>query len=68
MFQMIHSHFNIRKWLYGRNLERYTKCPECHFQEDFGLNSKLYEKKIENYLKGIYGANWSKENLIYKKY
>lgn len=45
-----------------------TLCPECHFQEDFGLNSKLYEKKIENYLKGIYGANWSKENLIYKKY
>jgi hypothetical protein len=45
-----------------------TLCPKCHFEEDFGLNSKLYEKKIESYLKSIYGANWSKENLIYKKY
>lgn len=45
-----------------------TLCPECHYQEDFGQNTKYYEQYIENYLKGIYGANWSKEKLIYKKY
>lgn len=45
-----------------------TLCPECHYQEDFGQDTKLYEDYIENYLKGIYGTNWSKENLIYKKY
>lgn len=45
-----------------------TLCPECHYQEDHGLNTKLYEKHIENYLKGIYGANWDKFKLIYKKY
>lgn len=45
-----------------------TLCPECHFQEDLGQDTKLYEEYIENYLKGIYGTNWSKENLIFKKY
>lgn len=45
-----------------------TLCPECHYQEDHGLNTKLYEEYIENYLKGIYGANWDKSKLIYKKY
>lgn len=45
-----------------------TLCPECHYQEDHGLNTQLYEDYIENYLKGIYGANWNKEKLIYKKY
>ena len=45
-----------------------TLCPECHFQEDFGQDTKLYEDYIENYLKGIYGANWNKENLIYRKW
>lgn len=45
-----------------------TLCPECHYQEDFGQDTKLYEDYIENYLKGIYGANWNKEKLIYKKY
>lgn len=45
-----------------------TLCPECHYQEDFGQNTKLYENYIENYLKGIYGVNWNKEKLIYKKY
>ena len=42
-------------------------CPECHYQEDFGQDTKLYEDYIENYLKGIYGTNWNKEKLIYKK-
>lgn len=45
-----------------------TLCPECHYQEDHGLNTQLYEDYIENYLKGIYGANWNEEKLIYKKY
>lgn len=45
-----------------------TLCPECHFQEDFGQETKLYENYIENYLKGIYGVNWDKSKLIYKKY
>lgn len=45
-----------------------TLCPNCHYEEDFGQNTKLYEEYIEEYLKGIYGANWSKEKLIYKKY
>lgn len=45
-----------------------TLCPKCHYEEDFGKNSKVYEYSIENYLKGIYGENWNKEKLIYKKY
>lgn len=44
-----------------------TLCSECHFQEDFGKHTKLYEDYIEKYLKRIYGENWSKEKLIYKK-
>lgn len=44
-----------------------TLCPECHFQEDHGFNTKLYESYIENYLKCIYGTSWSKEKVIYKK-
>ena len=45
-----------------------TLCLECHYQEDYGLNTKLYEDYIETYLKGIYGAEWDKNKLIYKKY
>ena len=45
-----------------------TFCLECHYQEDHGQNTKLYEEHMENYLKSIYGANWNKEKLIYKKY
>ena len=45
-----------------------TLCPECHYQEDFGQDTKLYEDYIENYLKGIYGAKWDKSKLVYKKY
>ena len=45
-----------------------TLCPECHYQEDFGQDTKLYEDYIENYLKDIYGVEWNKEKLIYKKY
>ena len=45
-----------------------TLCPKCHYEEDFGQDTKLYENYIENYLKGIYGVNWDKSKLIYKKY
>ena len=45
-----------------------TLCPECHYKEDFGKDSKLYEETIKQYLKSIYGENWNKEKLIYKKY
>lgn len=45
-----------------------TFCPECHFEEDHGQNSKLYEECMENHLKGIYGAEWNKDKLIYKKF
>ena len=44
-----------------------TLCFDCHYQEDHGLNTDKYEKYIENYLKNIYGFEWKKEKLIYKK-
>ncbi|MFR1647772.1 MAG: hypothetical protein ACLSWT_05430 [Clostridia bacterium] len=43
-------------------------CRECHYKEDFGQDTKLYEQMIEDYLKSKYGSNWNKEKLIYKKY
>lgn len=45
-----------------------TLCPKCHYEEDFGQNTKDYESYIENYLRNYYGDNWTKEKLIYKKY
>lgn len=44
-----------------------TLCPQCHYEEDMGQNSKLYEQKIENYLKSKY-EGWSKEKLKYDKW
>ena len=46
----------------------YTGCSDCHREQDNGLNTKEYDLKVENHLKGIYGANWDKSKLIYKKY
>lgn len=46
----------------------YTGCPECHNEQDNGLNTKLYDANLKRYLKGIYGEKWSIEELIYKKY
>lgn len=43
-------------------------CPECHHEEDNGLNTKHYEEYIENYLRNYYGDTWNKEKLVYKKY
>lgn len=45
-----------------------TLCSYCHYEEDFGKDTKLYEYKIESYLKDKYGTNWDKSKLIYKKY
>lgn len=45
-----------------------TLCPRCHHEEDNGKNTKIYEELLKKHLEGIYGANWKKENLIYKKY
>lgn len=63
------AHF-IKRSQGGLGIEQniVTLCPECHYKEDFGQDTKLYENYIENYLKGIYGANWNKENLIYNKW
>lgn len=63
------AHF-IKRSQGGLGIEQniVTLCPYCHYEEDFGKNTKLYEYKIESYLKGKYGANWDKSKLIYKKY
>lgn len=54
----------------GKGIEEnmFTACDFCHNEQDNGLNTKEYDKKAEEYLKGIYGAKWNKEKLIYKKY
>ena len=31
-------------------------------------DTKLYDEIAKKHLRGIYGANWSIEKLIYKKY
>lgn len=46
----------------------FTACNECHREQDNGLNSKEYTEKAEKYLKGIYGANWDRSKLVYRKY
>ena len=45
----------------------FTACEDCHREQDNGLNTKLYDLKAEKHLKGIYGANWDKTKLVYKK-
>lgn len=44
-----------------------TFCLKCHYEEDFGQNTKLYESYMKNYLKSIYGEDWNKEKLVYRK-
>ena len=46
----------------------FTACENCHREQDNGLNTKLYDEIAKKHLRGIYGANWSIEKLIYKKY
>lgn len=53
---------------YGIEENIFTACDKCHFEQDNGLNSKEYTGRAENYLKGIYGRNWDKSKLVYKKY
>lgn len=53
----------------GLGIEKniFTACEDCHREQDNGLNTKLYDLKAEKHLKGIYGANWDKTKLVYKK-
>lgn len=44
-----------------------TLCPDCHYEEDFGQDSKLYEQKIKTYLKSKY-EDWKEEKLYYRKW
>ena len=68
--KLVQMHILLREVSGGLGIEQniVTLCPECHYQEDHGLNTKLYEDYIETYLKNIYGVNWDKSKLIYKKY
>ena len=63
------AHF-IKRSQGGLGIEQniVTLCLNCHYEEDFGQNTKLYEEQIKNYLKDYYGSNWSISDLIYKKY
>lgn len=62
------AHF-IKRSQGGLGIEQnvVTLCLDCHYQEDHGLNTEQYEKYIEKYLKRIYGSEWNREKLIYKK-
>lgn len=44
-----------------------TMCPECHYEEDFGQDTQLYEDKIKTYLKQKH-KDWKEENLYFRKY
>lgn len=44
-----------------------TACPECHHEQDNGLNTEYYELKTKRYLQSHYG-DLLEINLIYKKY
>lgn len=46
----------------------FTACGNCHREQDNGKDTKEYDKKAEMHLKDIYGANWDKCKLIYKKW
>lgn len=46
----------------------FTACEDCHREQDNGKNTKLYDQKAERHLKRIYGVNWDKSKLVYKKY
>lgn len=44
-----------------------TMCPDCHYEEDHGQDTQLYENKIKTYLKGKY-KDWKEEKLYFRKY
>ena len=71
MFQkLVRMHILSRGLNGGMGIEEniVTLCQKCHYEEDFGKDSKVYEYSIENYLRNYYGEGWNKEKLIYKKY
>ena len=45
----------------------FTACPDCHREQDNGLNSKVYDAFAEKYLKSIYKGCWTKDKLIFRK-
>lgn len=53
---------------YGIPENIFTACEDDHREQDNGLRSKEYTEIAERHLKGIYGANWDKSKLIYRKY
>ena len=61
-------HF-IPRSLGGLGIEEniFTACDNCHREQDNGLNTKVYDKEAEKYLKKLY-KDWNIEKLIYKKY
>ena len=44
-----------------------TACPNCHHEQDNGLNTQEYDIKAEQYLRKIYEGCWTKDELIYRK-
>lgn len=60
----------VKRSALGKGIEQnlFTACDECHYEQDHGSNTEEMTRKAENYLKSIYGEDWKKENLIYKKY
>ena len=44
-----------------------TLCQNCHHKFDNTSQRLIYWEYIKNYLRGKYGAEWSEEELIYKK-
>ncbi len=46
----------------------FTACENCHREQDNGKNIEEYDKKAQRHLKRIYGKNWDKSKLVYKKH
>ena len=59
----------IRRSQNGLGIEQniFTACPDCHREQDNGLNSKEYDAFAEKYLKSIYKGCWTKDKLIFRK-
>ena len=44
-----------------------TACRNCHREMDNGLNTKVYRRIAEEYLRSKY-PNWNKSKLVYNKW
>lgn len=44
-----------------------TLCLNCHHAYDNTADRPIYREKIKSHLQGKYGAEWSEEQLLYKK-